>query len=595
VRLQRLLPFALLALGLAAPAGAAKAPKLYPTDRCVSDKLRAAADVCGAALAAEAAFEGHQDQTRVDAALGKARTKLAKAWGRAEKRVAKQVDCAETSATSAVIAARIEEGAAVLANDVNDGLDLNDREDATCGRRILEAARTACTELLRAESFHLRQRTSDRLRLRVTADQSGALADLQEAVGAARNGCNTDTTTTEVAGRLDELVRDVVGLATMSPAVPNDSFEMITPEPVTYEGKELAPICIFDTPYVFFARRGTVNKLLVYYQGGGACWDALTCGVPICKTETGPGDNPGNATNGFANLTNPDNPFREWSVVMVPYCTGDVHWGDAAYDHGEPGSPFIAQHRGAVNAKVVEKWAREHFVMPEEVFVTGSSAGAYGAIASSPSLMESVWPSSSFAVLGDAGNGVITNEFLVNDIAKWGIEKNVPRWIKALDTPITDLSIVDVYVEVARQYPWNRFATYTTAHDGGSGGQGGFYNVMLTGGPFGALTWWDATCEWNSLMRAQNFEISTRSPGNFRSYVGTGSRHTMWGSNKVYADTTGGVPTLVAWVRAMIDGTPDWVDVLCTDCGVTLAGDPKPAALPTPPFDAAGNIVCPAP
>ena len=36
-----------------------------------------------------------------------------------------------------------------------------------------------------------------------------------------------------------------------------------------------------------------------------------------------------------------------------------------------------------MNAQVVEKWAREHFVTPEQVFVTGSSAGAYGAIASS--------------------------------------------------------------------------------------------------------------------------------------------------------------------------------------------------------------------
>jgi hypothetical protein len=595
VRPQSALLAASLLLSLALPAAAAKPAKLYPTDRCVSDKLRAVADICDSVLGAYVDFEGHQDQSHVDAAIGKARIKLAKAWGRAEKRVARQVDCAETTSPSADLAARIEEGAGVLVAEVNDGLDLSDRDDATCGRRILAAAQTACTELLRAQSFHLRQRTKDRLRLRLTSDESTALADLQEAVGKARNGCGTQTTGPEVADRLEELVRDAVALATMSPAVPDDAFEMITPEPVEYEGRLLEPICIFDTPYVFFARRGTVNKMVVYYQGGGACWDQLTCSVPTCKTQTGAGDDPGNATSGFADFSNPDNPFRDWSVVMIPYCTGDVHWGDAAYDHGAPGAPFVAQHKGAVNAKVAEKWAREHFVMPEEVFVTGSSAGAYGAIASSPSLMESVWPSSSFAVLGDAGNGVITNEFLVNDISKWGIEKNVPRWIKALDVPITDLSIVDVYVEVARQYPWNRFATYTSAYDGGSGGQSGFYNVMLTGSPLSALSWWNASCQWNSVMRSQNLEIYTRAPGNFRSYVGTGSRHTMWGSNKVYADVTGGVPTLVSWVRAMLDGTDDWVNVECQDCGVTLPGDPKPSMLPNPPFDELGNIVCEAP
>jgi hypothetical protein len=118
---------------------------------------------------------------------------------------------------------------------------------------------------------------------------------------------------------------------------------------------------------------------------------------------------------------------------------------------------------------------------------------------------------------------------------------------------------------------------------------------MLTGSPLSALSWWNASCQWNSVMRSQNLEIYTRAPGNFRSYVGTGSRHTMWGSNKVYADVTGGVPTLVSWVRAMLDGTDDWVNVECQDCGVTLPGDPKPSMLPNPPFDELGNIVCEAP
>jgi len=66
----------------------------------------------------------------------------------------------------------------------------------------------------------------------------------------------------------------------------------------------------------------------------------------------------------------------------------------------------------------------------------------------------------------------------------------------------------------------------------------------------------------------------------------------MYGQDKVYTDTTGGVPTIVDWVTAMLDGTPDWINVECQDCGVTLPGDVKPAMLPEPPFDEAGNIVC---
>ena len=49
-------------------------------------------------------------------------------------------------------------------------------------------------------------------------------------------------------------------------------------------------------------KRGTVNKMLMYYQGGGACWDCATCSPPTHKTAAGAFDNPADATSGFADL-----------------------------------------------------------------------------------------------------------------------------------------------------------------------------------------------------------------------------------------------------------------------------------------------------
>jgi len=66
----------------------------------------------------------------------------------------------------------------------------------------------------------------------------------------------------------------------------------------------------------------------------------------------------------------------------------------------------------------------------------------------------------------------------------------------------------------------------------------------------------------------------------------------MWGNDKVYGDTTGGVPAVKDWIVAMLAGSPDWLNVECQDCGTTLPGDPRPGTLPTAPFDADGNIVC---
>ena len=36
---------------------------------------------------------------------------------------------------------------------------------------------------------------------------------------------------------------------------------------------------------------------------------------------------------GMADVRNPDNPLYDWHYVRVPYCTGDIHWGDAVVDH----------------------------------------------------------------------------------------------------------------------------------------------------------------------------------------------------------------------------------------------------------------------
>ncbi len=127
------------------------------------------------------------------------------------------------------------------------------------------------------------------------------------------------------------------------------------------------------------------------------------------------------------------------------------------------------------------------------------------------------------------------------------------------------------------------------------GGQTGFYNIMLHGNnPTAALTWWNGSCQFNSVMEQQamdTYAAITPLTNNYRYYVGTGSMHTMWGSNKVYTDTTGGVPLLVDWVNAMLAGTPAWTNVQCTDCGLLLPGDPRPPMIPTPPFVNRGSDV----
>ena len=36
-------------------------------------------------------------------------------------------------------------------------------------------------------------------------------------------------------------------------------------------------VCARGTPYSFFVRSGDPKKLLIFFEGGGACWNDATC------------------------------------------------------------------------------------------------------------------------------------------------------------------------------------------------------------------------------------------------------------------------------------------------------------------------------
>ncbi len=586
---------ATLALAHTAAAG------VYPTNVCVSTKQKELGGYCKRVLKAAAGFDKTGDAVKRDAALQAAVAKLAEKWTKAEgKSTAKGVDCAQTTLSNSAAQALVDSGAGAIVDAVNAGLDLGTKNDAKCGSTLLVTAATACNSLLKADANFVKAPAKDAKAVKRDALQAKARTKFAEKFAKTlAKGCPTDATASGVQTQLDDIDADVVRNTTVSPNVDDAQFTTIAPTgTTTYEKKALTPKCINGSPYYFFVKRGTVNKLLMYYQGGGACWDALTCGVPVCDANVDPngGDNPNGGSTGFADRNNPDNPFRDWNVVFVSYCSCDVHFGDAAQDYSDT---LHIEHRGFDNARIAEKWAREHFVNPDVVFVTGSSAGAYGAWFHAP-LLQFTYPASKFHVLADAGNGVITPDFLQTYFPNWDFRANIPSTIPGVIESIDSGEGIPAYTKaVATYFPETTWAHYTTAFDGGSGGQTGFYNLMLNNNnPLEALTWWEGSCQFNSVMRqqVQATAADLTSLNNYRYYIGTGSRHTMWGSNKVYTDTTGGVPTIVDWVNATLASSPPmandpgWTDVECTNCGLTLPGDPKPNPL-APPFTQVGSDV----
>ena len=76
------------------------------------------------------------------------------------------------------------------------------------------------------------------------------------------------------------------------------------------------------------------------------------------------------------------NPFRDWTVIALPYATGDFHAGtnDFAYTD-KNGNHKILYHHGFCNFTAVMRKALNlgGISDPEAVLVTGYSAGAGGA------------------------------------------------------------------------------------------------------------------------------------------------------------------------------------------------------------------------
>jgi hypothetical protein len=588
---SRLFPAALGALGLTALAAVpAAAASFYPVNKCVSTKQREAADYCRKSLRAWAAWDVGQDAGKRDAALARAATGLTNRWTKAENASADAgSDCGETTASSSEVIDAINAAVAGIVADVNDGLDLGS-DDAKCGATILRAAAAKCGKLLQADAKLVNDPSADPHRVVRGVTHQKAHQSFTKKFNKA--ACDTNATVNGVELQVDQLEQLVFSLTTVSPNVSQGAYDEIAGVPTEYQGRTFTPVCKSGTPYAFFARRGTVNKLVVYYQGGGACWENVTCSVGVCDPSVGPGDNPNLFSSGFGDLDNPDNPFKDWNAVFVSYCSCDIHFGDAAQDYTGLFPPIHVEHRGFHNSKVVEKWAREHFVMPDEVFVTGSSAGAYGAWFHGP-LLHLVYPASRFNVLADAGNGVVTQEFLENEFPNWNFEANLPPQYPQLAEVLHDGTGIPGYTKaITDLFPETRWAHYSTAYDGGQGGQSGFYNVMLHPDDVGEWTqWWNGACPWNEVMVAQAIDTAAAVPSNYRYYIGTGSRHTMWGAPKVYTDTTGGVPTIVSWINAMLHGTPQWTNVECTNCGLLLPGDVRPNPLVPPFFQQGSDVV----
>jgi hypothetical protein len=192
--------------------------------------------------------------------------------------------------------------------------------------------------------------------------------------------------------------------------------------------------CINGDEYAFAVVPGDKSKVLYYFQGGGACWEADGAyGKQVVMQCTDSMDY-GIVTSGYGygiqNSSNADNPFKDYTVIEPIYCSGDAHMGMTTMELDGTIYPQV----GYKNAKAVMDWAKTNLgkTTLESFVISGFSAGSLGTMAWAETLL-GTFSYTNAVVLMDSYMGYFPPDTNGATIARWGTCKNdiVPKSLTA--------------------------------------------------------------------------------------------------------------------------------------------------------------------
>ena len=301
--------------------------------------------------------------------------------------------------------------------------------------------------------------------------------------------------------------------------------------------------CAHDSTFAFRVRPGLPDKVMIFLNGGGACWRAQECdprGRPT-YTMTSDSANDVSVRTGIFDVANPANPVRDFTMVFIPYCTGDVHLGTREVEYEMPtakGTPraFAVRHGGAANVEAVLDWVYTNIHAPQTVFVTGVSAGAIP----SPVVAAKVarhYPGARVVQLGDGAGGYHAAAVPAL-LAGWGATEYLldDAAFRSLDS--ADFSFERLYLASAGAAPGVHFAQVNSVEDATQ-----LYFLSLLGVKGTRLA---------KLLAADLAEIRDVVPW-FRTYTIPGKAHTILRSNAVYSTKVGGV-RFSEWLEQLVNG-----------------------------------------
>lgn len=251
---------------------------------------------------------------------------------------------------------------------------------------------------------------------------------------------------------------DDAGPPTSLSELPNDAWSFV---PIA------GAVCGNGTPLSIGVNpHAGAEEVLVVVMGGGACWNTETCFTIASASHVSEDYTRAMfdmermlvTASGWDDRTSAANPFRESHVVFVPYCTGDLHAGDAVQSYaGAPGGARV-HHRGAPNTQRIIDAMSSAWPELTRVRVIGFSAGGYGTQLNWGRYADA-WPDADLALLADCSPLL---EPAGTQYATWRESWNMYTPADCTDCA-TRFSAYDDYFDA--RYPSSRFGLLATTRD----------------------------------------------------------------------------------------------------------------------------------
>lgn len=291
------------------------------------------------------------------------------------------------------------------------------------------------------------------------------------------------------------------------------------------------------------SKNSASKKLMIFLEGGGACFDAQTC----LANPANVGRQTAEKTTGVFDRANSNNPVRDWNIVYVPYCTGDTHAGDNAGFNVPGVGP--QQFVGYANMKKFLDRVVPTFQDATDVLLTGVSAGGFGA-AQNAVLVQRAFSRVKVKAIDDSGPPLskLAIPECLQDIWRksWGLDKTFLADCGASCPNPKDYA-QDYGLFLAKTFSDRSSGLIEAAQDGiisgffGIGANNCTGILLLTAVP-------GATFQKELLA----FREKVKPYSSFSTYIPAGTQHTWLSSASFYTGAVGGTK-LVDWFGKIIN------------------------------------------